>query len=168
VLLKYGFLLKLQKAGFMQVLCKRLSFAPDHPNAVMNLCATVLVFLFTLWPNEPTFVQEGSATYYADYFQGRRTTSGERYKATALTAAHKTLPFNTIVKVTNLRNERTVEVRINDRLGKKSPMILDLSKAAAKQIGLFGQGVGTVKLEVFSIPAVPGTSPAGDSISVQG
>jgi len=134
----------------------------------MNLCATVFLFILTFWATEPTFVQEGAATYYADYFQGRRTTSGERYTSKALTAAHKTLPFNTIVRVTNLRNDRTVEVRINDRLGSKSPMILDLSKAAAKQIGLYPEGVGSVRLEVFPKSIAPGASPMGDSTVTQG
>lgn len=103
------------------------------------------------------YVEEGQASYYAPSFHGRRTASGEKYDRWAMTAAHRTLPFNTHVRVTNRRTGKSVVVRINDR-GPVSPRrIIDLSEAAAKELGILQQGVAQVKIEVVSPPA---TSPA--------
>ena len=90
--------------------------------------------------------QTGMASYYADKFNGRKTANGEIFDSNKLTAAHKTLPFGAIVKVTNLINNKSVIVRINDRGPFVSGRIIDLSKAAAKKINLLEAGV--VKVSV--------------------
>lgn len=89
----------------------------------------------------------GKASYYADKFNHRRTTSGELFSNDSLTAAHKTLRFGTLVKVTNLLNDSVVIVRINDRLPKKSSRIIDLSKAAARKLNFIKRGVTQVSVE---------------------
>lgn len=78
---------------------------------------------------------------------GKKTASGEIYRSSKLTAAHRTLPFGTEVKVTNLSNGRSVKVRINDRGPYKKGRIIDLSKAAARKLGLLQKGIATVKIE---------------------
>ncbi|MEB3224300.1 MAG: septal ring lytic transglycosylase RlpA family protein [Synechococcus sp.] len=93
---------------------------------------------------------QGRASWYGPGFHGRRTASGEPFNQYALTAAHKTLPFGTRVRVTNLRNGRSVIVRINDRGPYSHGRIIDLSKGSAQQIGLVSSGVATVKLEVLN------------------
>jgi rare lipoprotein A len=92
----------------------------------------------------------GMASFYAAKFNGRRTASGETFNNSAMTAAHRSLRFGTQVKVTNLRNGRSVVVRINDRGPYAKGRIIDLSKAAAKKIGLGHSGVARVRLEVLS------------------
>lgn len=93
----------------------------------------------------------GEASYYNDkYHLKNKTASGELYDKTKLTAAHRTLPFNTRVRVTNLTNGKIVEARINDRGPFKPTRIIDLSRAAAEQIGLIRAGVARVKVEVIS------------------
>jgi rare lipoprotein A len=89
----------------------------------------------------------GKASYYADKFNHRRTTSGELFSNDSLTAAHKTLRFGTLVKVTNLLNDSVVIVRINDRLPKKSSRIIDLSKAAARKLNFIKRGITQVSVE---------------------
>ena len=88
----------------------------------------------------------GIASYYGGNFNGKRTASGEMFNKNAMTAAHRSLKFGTKLKVTNLRNGRTVLVRVNDRGPHVQGRIIDLSQAAAKKIGL--KGVARVKLEV--------------------
>jgi rare lipoprotein A len=92
--------------------------------------------------------EEGSASYYADSLSGNPTASGEPYDKNALTAAHRTLAFDTMVKVTNLDNDKTVVVRINDRGPHSKNRIIDVSGAAAKQLGLIDSGTAKVRLEV--------------------
>ena len=97
---------------------------------------------------------EGYAAYYADSLHGNRTASGEIYDKTKLTAAHRTLPFDTVVRVTNLINRRSVQVRINDR----GPFdtrrrIIDLSRAAAERIGMIRDGIVPVRVEIVSMPS---------------
>jgi rare lipoprotein A len=91
----------------------------------------------------------GVASYYAAKFQGRRTASGEAFDNGALTAAHRTLPFGTLVRVTNVRTGQSVIVRINDRGPFTKGRTIDLSRAAAEQIGIVRAGHGTVELEVI-------------------
>lgn len=95
--------------------------------------------------------QVGIASYYSDKFQGRRTASGERYDKDRLTAVHPRLPFGTIIRVTNLLNDRTVEVKVNDRFGSRRGRMLDLSKRAARELGFLGAGLAQVKLEVVHL-----------------
>lgn len=93
--------------------------------------------------------QSGKASFYADKFEGRTTASGEKYKHNKLTAAHKTLPFGTKVRVTNLANSKSVEVVINDRGPYVDGRIIDLSKSAAEQLGFVNLGLAEVKMEVI-------------------
>lgn len=95
-------------------------------------------------------VEEGIASYYADEFNGRKTSSGEIFDMNALTAAHQTLPFNTRVRVTNLENGKSVIVRINDRGPFKDQRIIDLSLEAARSIGMVGPGTARVRIEIIS------------------
>lgn len=93
--------------------------------------------------------QTGKASFYADKFEGRTTASGEKYKHNKLTAAHKTLPFGTKVRVTNLSNNQAIEVTINDRGPYVDGRIIDLSKSAAEQLGFVNLGLADVKMEVI-------------------
>jgi rare lipoprotein A len=99
-------------------------------------------------PREAGSVQEGMISFYADKFHGRKTASGARFDKNALTAAHRSLPFRTMVEVTNLENGKTVTVEINDRGPYSKNRILDLSPAAARKIGLGGQGTVRAKVVV--------------------
>lgn len=98
-----------------------------------------------------SFTEEGIASYYADEFNGRQTSNGEIYDMNELTAAHRTLPFNTLVKVTNVQNGKSVVVRINDRGPFKGDRIIDLSLAAAKTLGMIGPGTVNVKLDIIEL-----------------
>ncbi|MTI94334.1 MAG: septal ring lytic transglycosylase RlpA family protein [Firmicutes bacterium] len=98
-------------------------------------------------PGSKPFVQEGIASYYGDKFHGNKTYFGETYDMYAMTAAHLTLPHNTMVKVTNLNNNKSVVVRINDRGPHIDGRIIDLSKAAAREIGVY-PGLANVRIEV--------------------
>ncbi|PYV41781.1 MAG: septal ring lytic transglycosylase RlpA family lipoprotein [Acidobacteria bacterium] len=97
----------------------------------------------------------GYASWYGDPYHGRRTSNGETYNKYGLTAAHRTLPFDTVVKVKNLTNGQIVKVRINDRGPFKENRIIDLSYAAAKEIGMLGPGTARVSLEVLEIVSNP-------------
>lgn len=92
--------------------------------------------------------QKGKASWYGGKFHGRKTASGERYNQWAMTAAHKKLPFGTHVRVTNLNNGRWCIVRINDRGPFVWGRVIDLSAAAAKQIGVYSAGIAPVRLDV--------------------
>ncbi|MBM4162312.1 MAG: septal ring lytic transglycosylase RlpA family protein [Ignavibacteria bacterium] len=92
---------------------------------------------------------EGVASYYADDFHGKLTSNGEIFDMDALTAAHRTFPFGTMVRVTNLTNSKTVIVRVNDRGPFVEGRIIDLSRGAAKELDLVKAGTARVKLEVL-------------------
>jgi rare lipoprotein A len=94
-------------------------------------------------------VETGTASFYADDFNGKKTANGEVYNMNDLTAAHPTYSFNTVVKVTNLSNGKSVEVRINDRMPQFKGRIIDLSLAAAKKIEMINSGIQDVKVEVL-------------------
>lgn len=96
----------------------------------------------------PVFVQSGIASWYGPGFHGRKTASGERFNQNHLTAAHKRLPLGTVATVTNLKNGKTVRVEINDRGPYVRGRIVDLSKAAAEQLGMRHSGTTPVRLEV--------------------
>jgi len=115
---------------------------------------------------------EGLASYYAEPYHGHRTASGEIFDTyRGMTAAHRTLPFNTFVRVTNKTNGRQVDVRINDRGPFVDGRVIDLSLRAARQIDLVRAGVAPVKLKVLKqgeIARVPApSSPAGPTFAVQ-
>ncbi|MDP3467732.1 MAG: septal ring lytic transglycosylase RlpA family protein [Daejeonella sp.] len=93
----------------------------------------------------------GRATYYASKFHGRRTANGEIFNNRKMTAAHLKLPFGTFVTVTNLENGRSVEVRVNDRGPHTKTFIIDVSQAAAKELGFYGKGVAKVEI-CYQIP----------------
>jgi rare lipoprotein A len=104
-----------------------------------------------LWPFGGAFpgVQEGIASWYGNDYHGRITASGEVFDQDAMTAAHKELPFGTIVKVTNLRNHRTVVVRINDRGPFIRGRIIDLSRGSARELHMLRDGIVPVRIEVL-------------------
>jgi rare lipoprotein A len=94
-------------------------------------------------------VEYGVASYYANKFNGRLTASGEIYSSKKFTAAHNSLPFGTRIRVTNMRNKRSVIVKVNDRLHYKNKRLVDLSAVAAKKLGYTGRGLAKVKVEVL-------------------
>jgi len=98
-----------------------------------------------------SYVEEGIASWYGREFHGKKTASGERYDMYSMSAAHKTLPLGTWVKVTNLSNVRDVTVRINDRGPFVKGRIIDLSYMAAKQLGLVGKGTAWVRVEALGM-----------------
>lgn len=103
-------------------------------------------------PPAPGWTEEGIASWYGgrDGFEGKPTASGEIYDSSLLTAAHRELPLGSIVDVTNLDNGKTIRVRINDRGPFVAGRVIDLSRAAAGEIGLLGPGVGPVRLDVVT------------------
>jgi len=92
---------------------------------------------------------KGVASYYGGKFHGRKTASGAHFDKNGLTAAHKTLPFGTKVRVTNLLNSESVDVRITDRGPFHKGRVIDLSKGAAREIGMLSAGTASVKVEVL-------------------
>lgn len=113
----------------------RFPFSVVLSLVLMNACA-----------NKPVIV--GQASWYGPGFAGRPTASGERFRPSRRTAAHKTLPFGTVVKVTHPGTDRSVRVVINDRGPYAGNRIIDLSKRAARRIGMLDEGVATVELRV--------------------
>lgn len=95
------------------------------------------------------FKQTGIASFYADKFEGRTTANGEKYHHSKLTAAHKTLPFGTILRVKNLENGKEVTVRVNDRGPFVKERIIDLSKSAARELDFVNKGI--TKVEIVNI-----------------
>ncbi len=106
------------------------------------------------------YQQKGRASYYATKFQGRRTANGESFSNQELTAAHRTLPFNTLLKITNTANGKEVLVRVNDRGPFTPNKIIDLSKAAADQLDMVRAGVATVTIEVVGVDGMVATVPS--------
>ncbi len=98
------------------------------------------------------YTEEGVASWYGIPYHGRPAADGEIYNMETLVAAHRVLPFNTWLKVTNLANNKSVDVRVIDRGPFVRGRILDLSKAAARQIDLLGPGIGKVRFEVIAAP----------------
>lgn len=122
---------------------------PVPESQLIELSAPAATPLEELVANSsPRKVMQGYASYYASRFIGRRTTSGERYHPDRMTAAHNSLPLGTVVRVVNPATSREVRVTINDRCARKPFPFIDLSRAAAKRIGLWGKG----KIKVVIIP----------------
>ncbi len=107
-----------------------------------------ILLLLSLFQVVNAQTQTGKASFYADKFEGRTTASGEKYKHNKLTAAHKTLPFGTKIRVTNVANNKSVEVVVNDRGPYVDGRIVDLSKSAAEKLEFINLGLADVKLEV--------------------
>lgn len=141
--------------------------APDAPAQIEAATSSAAVELVPLQPvteaaapviedapapsaPQETVMGRGSASYYAAKFDGRRTASGERFSNGGMTAAHRTLPFGTLVRVTNLANGRSVIVRINDRGPFSAGRMIDVSRAAASELGLVARGHGMVELAVIA------------------
>lgn len=108
--------------------------------------------------------ENGVASWYGEPYHGRRAANGEIYDMEQLTAAHRTLPFNTWVRVQNLTNDLTVDVRITDRGPFVGDRIIDLSRAAARQISMIGPGIAQVRLTILQAPEVV---PSRDGFGVQ-
>lgn len=116
------------------------------------LILIITIFSFTLTHSQ---VQKGKASYYSKRATGARTSSGERLHHDSLTCAHRTFPFGTRLKVTNIDNDKTVIVRVTDRGPFVRGRIIDLSWAAAKQLGILAKGVAMVMVEVVDDYIVP-------------
>lgn len=121
--------------------------------AGLSLLAVGLVFLLG-GPSGGNYYQTGVASWYGPNFQGNRTANGEIFDMNELTAAHKTLPFNTKVKVVDLETKRSVVVRINDRGPFIKDRIIDLSRRSAKKLGIINTGTARVGLKVIEWPKI--------------
>ncbi len=113
------------------------------------LYAAALLALASCASSKNAFVQTGQGSYYADKFAGRPTASGVPYRPGQMTAAHNTLPFGTLIQVTNVRNGRSVKVTVNDRGPHVKGRIVDVSKKAARQLDIVEAGVVPVQLKVL-------------------
>lgn len=125
--------------------------------AALSVCALLLITGCGAIPGQMRsesegIYQEGEASYYADAFHGRTTASGERFNMNEFTAAHRTLPFGTVVRVTRIDTGRYVVVRINDRGPYSDGRIIDVSKAAARSLDMLRAGVVDVVIEVVGRP----------------
>jgi len=125
----------------------------------MNSRLLILALFLLVTISLKAQTQEGKASYYADKFEGKPTASGEKYKHSKLTAAHKTLPFGTIIKVTNINTDNSVEVRVNDRGPFVAGRVIDLSRSAAEKIDLIHVGIADVKIEVIDAGDGKGSGP---------
>ncbi|GHU25892.1 hypothetical protein FACS1894172_03570 [Spirochaetia bacterium] len=121
------------------------------------LVSSFVVSTFCVAQTPGVFRQEGVASWYGTELAGSKTASGEVYDPAKLTAAHQTIPFGTLVTVTNKANNRTVTVRINDRGPLVPDRIIDLSQAAAEQLDMIDSGIAVVSLESATAAQEPGT-----------
>ncbi len=112
-----------------------------------NLLSTVVLMFIAIVSYGQS--QTGKASFYADKFEGSPTASGEKYKHSKKTAAHKTLPFGTRIRVTNLANNKVVEVVVNDRGPYVDGRVVDLSRSAAEELDFVNKGLADVKIEVI-------------------
>lgn len=124
-----------------------MPFAPKIFAVSTIILATIPALAFTAIPSQAN--TSGQASYYGQKFHGRTTANGERFDMHALTAAHRTLPFGTKVRVTNSHNDQSVVVRINDRGPFVGGRVIDLSRSAANSIGMIRSGVAPVSIEVL-------------------
>jgi rare lipoprotein A len=126
----------------------------------------IIVFLLLVSPltlfAQTGYVQEGKASFYADKFEGRTTASGERYSHSKSTCAHLTLPFGTLVRVTNTSNNQSVVVRVNDRGPFVPNRIIDLSKSAAEKLGFIKEGIADVRIEAIDSEGNSVTQPSSN------
>ncbi len=118
--------------------------------ALFATAPQVLAHEPTRAPGTVVMTTSGTASWYGPKFHGRTTASGEPFDMHDLTAAHRTLPFGTLARVTNAANNRSVVVRINDRGPFHGKRVIDLSRKAARAIGLMRRGVGRVTVEVLN------------------
>ena len=137
------------------MLISSLAFGQDKPekestSEVSGMTKAKNYALDVIDKTSRIFSETVYATYYASKFEGRRTTSGVRYRGGKLTAAHLTLPFGTIVTVTNPDNGRSVDVEINDRGPHSKKFKIDVSAAAAKALGFYGKGVAQLEISYIT------------------
>ncbi|WP_027303041.1 septal ring lytic transglycosylase RlpA family protein [Rudanella lutea] len=135
----------------------------------MSVIMSLMMLFSTIKPTEAHsgFIQKGKASFYASKFNGRKTSSGERVDSKVYAAAHRTLPFNTMVEITNLANNRSVIVRINDRGPFSKGRIVDMTHAAAKALGFIQRGVTNVKLRVVGTNGVVALGPVSAEPTAQ-
>ena len=130
--------------------------------------AFLLLILLTSLFSLIAYEEEGVASWYGPNFQGKKTANGEIFDTEELTAAHKTLPFDTMVRVTNLENGKTVTVRINDRGPYVGDRLIDLSRKGAESIGMISSGTAKVRLETLDplVEAITYSGPLTFTIQV--
>ena len=126
----------------------QMQFQEKQKNLLKTTLLTLLTSVLILVAMQTNDVIIGTASYYAHKFHGRKTANGEIYNSTKFTAAHRDFPFGTKVKITNLSNDKSVVVRVNDRGPFAKNRIIDVSYAAAKKIDMIKKGVIKVKIEV--------------------
>lgn len=124
---------------------------------LLLVCLAIGLSLSGLYAQKPGDEYHGKASFYHKKFNFRNTSSGEIFHNDNYVAAHRTLPFGSLVEITNLSNQRAVIVRINDRGPHTRNRVVDLSQAAAKDIGMIGAGVADVKIKVLMIPRSDGS-----------
>lgn len=129
-----------------------MNISPSTDNYIMKKSFIIFLLLFIGFPGfSQVYKDKVVISYYAEAFHGKKTSNGEKFNMNAFTCAHKTLPFNTILKVTNLNNGKTVQVRVNDR----GPFVVgreaDMSKAAAIQLGMIGTGTCKARIEIVTL-----------------
>lgn len=117
----------------------------------ISIALLLLLTVFSPILAEELFKTNVTASYYADKFHGKKTSSGETFNMYAFTAAHKTLPFNTIVKLTNLKNGKSVNVRVNDRGPFAAGREIDVSRAAAEKLDMITDGTAQVSIEIIQL-----------------
>lgn len=133
-------------------ICK-YNYLNDIQKIMKKIRLTLTALLLALASTVSAQITEvGLASFYADKFDGRMTASGETFSQKKMTAAHRTLPFGTVVRVTNLDNNLSVDVTINDRGPFVEKRIIDLSRAAAEKLNYISKGTTSVKVEVLSLP----------------
>lgn len=136
----------------------------------ITLFAAGLAVLTATAAQAQTFEQTGSASWYGDRHHGRKTASGERFDMHKLSAAHPKLPLGSVIEVTNLGNDRTVELRVNDRGPFSGGRVLDVSRAAADQLGFIGAGTAKVRIRLVNKdadelrPKLPAAEPAPEIV----
>lgn len=138
------------RAAILRAMSRLTKLLVPATLAVAALCCGAAKLTAESRPGEN---ETGLAVYYSDKFQGRKTASGEIFDQRKLTAAHRELPFGTVVRVTNLENRRSVQVRVNDRgpfgSGRR---IIDLTREAAERLDMIAAGVVEVRVEVVRLP----------------
>ncbi|HEY6148811.1 MAG TPA: septal ring lytic transglycosylase RlpA family protein, partial [Thermoanaerobaculia bacterium] len=150
--------------------CATSSPAPSRPSSPPAASSSRPPAGGTGQLGEPVWIETGVASWYGgnDGFEGKPTASGEIYDSSRLTAAHRQLPLGTIVDVQNVENSRTVRVRINDRGPFVKGRVIDLSKAAAREIGVLGPGTASVRIALITRAAdrEPVAPPGGWAVQV--
>lgn len=128
----------------------------------MSLIVSLMLFFGNMKPAEalPSLIQKGKASFYSKKFNGRKTAYGERVSSESLEGAHLNLPLNTLVEVTNLDNQRSVVVRINDRGPFAKGRVIDITLATAHALGMVSKGIANVSLRVVGKSQAIAMSPS--------